>query len=124
MVIRTSSRTRAGWLMIELLAALALLIGGLLPLAYSLASEGRLARSSYQHAVAMELVDGEMELLAAGQWRAFTPGRHLYQVHSVAATNLPPGAFVLNLTEHKLRLEWRPALKHNGGPVVRELNLP
>ncbi len=124
MVIRIASRRRAGWLMIELLAALALLLGGLLPLAYSLASEGRLARSSYQHAVAMELVDGEMEILAAGEWRAFSPGRHIYQVRSMAATNLPPGQFLLHVGEHKLQLEWRPAAKHSGGPVVREVKLP
>src|SRR6266436_470087 len=58
------------FLMTEMLVALAILLGALLPLAYSLVSEKRLARAVYQRAVAMELVDGEMEILAAGEWRA------------------------------------------------------
>jgi len=109
-----------GWLMVELLVALALLLGAVLPLAYSIASEKRLARSTYQRAVAMEIVDGEMETLLAGEWRAFGPGTHEYKVQARAATNLPPGEFVLQVTTDKIRLEWRPAQKHNGGSVTRE----
>jgi len=52
-----------------------------LPLAYSVASEKRLARASYQRAVAMEIVDGEIEILAAGEWLAFKSGAQDYQVH-------------------------------------------
>jgi hypothetical protein len=110
--------------MIELLAAAALLLGALLPLAYSIASEKRYARTLYQRSVAMEIVDGEFEVLAAGQWRAFTNGTQPYLVHSAAATNLPPGTFLLTLEPPRLRLEWHPAAKQHGGPVVREITLP
>ena len=106
--------------MVELLVAVALLIGVLFPLAYSLASERRLARSYYQRAVAMEIVDGEMEALLAGEWHAFSPGTHDYQVHAGAATNLPPGGFTLSVKPGKLRLRWQPALKDRGGPITRE----
>ena len=125
MVIRTKAQSRRqhGALMTELLVALALLAGVLLPLAYSFVSERRLARSSYQRAVAMEIVDGEMEVLAAGEWRAFTPGTHEYQVHAGAATNLPPGQFVLTLEPGKVRLHWQPALKQHGGAVTREVRV-
>ncbi|MEI6392982.1 MAG: hypothetical protein WCT12_17990 [Verrucomicrobiota bacterium] len=125
MVIRTTdqSRRQHGALMTELLVALALLAGVLLPLAYSFVSERRLARSSYQRAVAMEIVDGEMEVLAAGEWRAFTPGTHEYQVRAGAATNLPPGQFVLTLEPGKVRLHWQPALKQHGGAVTREVRV-
>ncbi len=64
------------FLMTEMLVALAILLGALLPLAYSLVSEKRLARAAYQRAVAMELVDGEMEVLVAGEWRAMPVGVH------------------------------------------------
>ena len=76
MVIRPTihSIRRRGALMTELFVAMALLTGALLPLAYSITSEKRLARASYQRAVAMEIVDGEMEVLAAGEWRAFSAG--------------------------------------------------
>ena len=113
------TRERGG-LMIELLVAIALLTGALMPLAYSVGSEKRLARATYQRAVAMEIVDGEMEILLAGEWRNFTPGTQDYIVHARSATNLPPGKFKLTLGTERVRLEWRPAVKDHGGSVVRE----
>ena len=114
---------RNGALMVELLVAIALLTGALLPLAYSIASEKRLARASYQRAVAMEIVDGEMEVLAAGEWLAYKSGTQDYPVHAAAATNLPPGRFVLTISTSRVRLEWRPELKMHGGGVVRDVKL-
>ena len=116
----THDRRQRGSLMVELLIALAILSGVLLPLAYSFASERRLARADYQRAVAMEIVDGEMEALLAGEWRAYSPGTHDYAVHAGAATNLPPGRFILSVQPGKLQLRWQPALKDRGGPVTRE----
>ena len=118
--IRARGRRR-GSLMVELLVAMAILAGALLPLAYSFGSEKRLARAAYQRAVALEMVDGEMEILAAGEWRAYPAGRSEYPVHAAAATNLPPGRFVLTIEGSKVRLEWRPAVKRHGGAVVREV---
>lgn len=112
-----------GALMTELLVAMALLVGALLPLAYSIAAERRLARAYYQRAVAMAIVDGEMEVLAAGGWRAFTPGTREYPVQAGATTNLPPGAFLLTIHDGKVRLEWKPAVKHHGGSVRREVTI-
>jgi hypothetical protein len=116
-------RQQQGSLMVEVLVAMALLIGTLFPLAYSFATERRLARSYYQRAVAMEIVDGEMEVLLAGEWRAFSAGTHDYPVHAGAATNLPPGRFILTVQPGKLQLRWQPARKDRGGPVIREANL-
>jgi hypothetical protein len=121
---KKSTNRRGGWLMIELLAAISLLVAALLPLAYSLASEKKLARSQYQRAVAMEIVDGEFETLLAGEWRAFPTGTRNFQVRAAAATNLPPGQFVLTIGENRLRLEWKPAVKDQGGTVIREAKLP
>jgi hypothetical protein len=112
---------RHGSLLIELLVAMAILSGVVLPLAYSIAAERRYSRAVYQRAVAMEIVDGEMEVLAAGGWRVWTNGTMDYPVHALAATNLPPGKFILTSTPEKLRLEWRPAGKDHGGNVVREV---
>lgn len=125
MVIRTrkDKGRRRGALMIDLLAALALLLGALLPLAYHLAAEKRLARSIYQRALAVEIVDGEIEVLAAGEWRAFSPGTHRYAVRAASATNLPPGEFHLLVSSNRVRLQWQPAVKGHGGPVVREVGV-
>lgn len=126
MVIRLpkpSGRNRAS-LLIELLAAMAILAGVAIPLAWSLGSERRLARALYQRAVAMEIIDGEMETLLAGEWRAYAQGRHDYPVHEMSATNLPPGGFFLTVEPKVLRLEWQPAVKHHGGALHREARLP
>ncbi|NOS69803.1 MAG: hypothetical protein HOP33_07725 [Verrucomicrobia bacterium] len=121
MVIRSRKRRERGSLMTEMLVAIALLAGTLLPLAYSIASERKTARAYYQRAVAMEIVDGEMETLVAGNPHGLAPGTRDYAVHALAATNLPPGGFLLTVTTNGLRLEWKPVVKDHGGPVVREV---
>ena len=116
-------RARAS-LMVELLVAMAILTGLLLPIAYSFASERRYARAAYQHAVAMEIVDGEMEVLAAGEWRAYKAGTNEYKVAAIAATNLPPGRFLLTIEKTRLRLEWQAnAHKQHVPAVVREVRI-
>ena len=109
--------------MVEVLVALAIMIGVLLPLAYSFVCERRFALACYQRAVAMEIVDGEMEALLAGEWRAFPLGTHEYKVGATAATNLPPGRFTLTVQPPTLRLSWQPALKDHGGAVTRQASI-
>jgi hypothetical protein len=113
-------RRELGALSTELLVAMALLVAALFPLAYSFASERRLARSYYQRAVAMEIVDGEMEVLLAGEWRSYKPGVQEYHIKGSAVTNLPPGRFQLEVAKEKVRLEWLPTAQMQGGPVARE----
>jgi hypothetical protein len=122
MVIPNSfhSNRERGALMTELLVAIAILAIAVLPIGYSIAKERLLARGYYQRAIAMEIVDGEMEVLMAGGWRAFPQGGHEYSVHANALENLPPGKFLLTVQANKVRLEWQPDEKHQGGPVVRE----
>lgn len=110
--------------MIEFLVAMALVMGALVPLAYSFAKEKRLARALYQRAVAMEIVDGEIEILAAGGWKAMTNGVSEFPVRAFAATNLPPGRFLVTRTDKRIKLEWVPAVRQHGGAVVREAVLP
>ena len=40
----------------------------------------------------MEIVDGEMEILAAGDWRVLPEGMQSYTVHAKAAASLTIGA--------------------------------
>ena len=115
---------RTGALMIEFLVAMALVMGALLPLAYSFAKEKRLARSLYQRAVAMEIVDGQLEVLAAGGWKACTNGVSTIPVRAQAATNLPPGRLVVIRADKKLTVEWVPLTRQHGGTVVRTITLP
>jgi len=109
-----------GSLMIEVATALAILTAAVIPLAYSFVQEQRVCRVYYWRAVAMEVVDGEMEVLAAGDWHNFKEGVNPHVVTAEAAKNLPPGKFVLSVHGKQLRLEWRPDNRRNGAPVVRE----
>jgi hypothetical protein len=54
----------------------------------------------------MEIVDGEIEVLAAGEWRAYHSGTQEYKASAGAATNLPAGKFLLTIRDRQLRLEW------------------
>jgi hypothetical protein len=123
MVIQLTSKSTRGSMMVELLVAIALLTGALLPIAYSFASEKRMVRAAYHRAAAMEIVDAETEILAAGEWKNFERGTHEYKVAALAATNLPQGRFLLTIEPKKFSLTWQPASKPSP-TVVREVTLP
>jgi hypothetical protein len=124
MVIQTRQHLKQrGIVMAELVLAMGIVIIAMLPLSFSVSSDARLFRATYQRAVAMEIVDGEMEILAAGEWRNFPEGAHPYTVHANAAANLPPGRFQLTRADRHLRLEWSSAKKQGIGPVVREVTV-
>ena len=118
MVRRTQGKR--GSLMIELVVAMGILTATVIPLAYSFVEEQHVCRVYYWRAVAMEIVDGEMEILATGAWHNFKEGTYPYVVTAEAAKNLPPSKFVLSVRGRRLRLEWRPDSPRNGAPVVRE----
>ena len=71
----------------------------------------------------MEIVDGEMEILAAGDWRNFPDGQQVYPVHAPAAATLPPGKFQLTKTGNHLRLEWTADKRQGIAPVIREVTV-
>lgn len=127
MVTRSSRRGarhgRRGSLMTELLFAVSILLLAFFPLALAFLNEQKLCRAYYYRALAMEIVDGEMEVLVAGEWRALPPGVQAYQPLANARTNLPPGRFELTLGNNALRLAWTPTRHDLGGPVVREVKV-
>jgi hypothetical protein len=114
-------RHRQGSIMIELVVAIGILTATLLPLAYSYSNELHQCHLAYIRAIAMELVDGQMEVLAAGRWHEVGgDGTYDYPVNAGTVRNLPPGKFTLTVNGRQLRLEWRPDSPHSGRPVVRE----
>lgn len=119
-----SHRRERGSLMAELVFALGILVLTLVPLSFSFYGEQRLARAYVHRAVAMEIVDGEVEVLQAGAWRTFGEGLHEYRVGAESTASLPAGRFELTITNHHLRLAWIPAERRQGGAVVREVLLP
>jgi hypothetical protein len=124
MVIETRHFAKQrGFMMTEMVMAMGILIIAMLPLSYSINSDAKLFRATYQRAVAMEIVDGEIEILAAGAWHSIPEGTHSYTVRANALTNLPPGQFQLTRTGEHLRLQWASTKKHGIGPVVREVDV-
>jgi hypothetical protein len=119
-----AGRRQSGALTTDAVIAMGIVTLVMLPLVLSILQERRLLRACYTEAIAMEIVDGEMEALQAGEWRAFPPGTQDYAVHAGSATNLPPGRFVLTLETNRVRLEWAPAKRHHGSVIAREARLP
>ena len=115
------TRGRAGIAVIEIVLAMAMLSIAMLPLAYSVRSDAKEFRATCQRAVAMEIVDGEMEILAAGEWQYVPEGTHPYSIRAKSAAGLPPGSFQLTRAGHHLRLQWS-ATKNSGiGAIAREV---
>ena len=114
------TRRRRGALITEVVVAMGLLTFAMLPLAFSIVREQKLTRAYFNRAIVMEIIDGEMEALMAGEWRAFMPGAQTYPVRAEAAKVLPPGKFLLTLDSDRVRLEWSPEKSGKGGKVVRE----
>ncbi len=110
-------------MMVDLLVGMAILAAAVLPLAFFYVKETRVLRAEYFHGVAMEIVDGEMEVLAAGAGRNLPDGSQSYAVHARAAASLPAGHFQLTKSGQHLRLEWMSDRRQGIRPVVREVNL-
>ena len=115
-----TSRRARGAMLIELTCAMGILAVVMAGVAATSYTDLQALRAGYTRAVAIEIVDGEMEWLLAGEWRAHPEGAHDYAVRAAAAANLPDGRFVLTREGTRLRLEWLPAGRGKGGRVVRE----
>ena len=120
---QTSRRRVRGFLEVDLMVGLAILTIAVLPLGFGFVRERQMLRIEYTRAVANEIVDGEMEILAAGAAKNLPDGAQNYPVHAGAASQLPAGHFELTKNGNRLRLEWLPDKRRRGGPVVREITL-
>ncbi len=114
-------RSRRGSLMMDLVVAMSILSLAIVPLGFSFSRELHVLKIEYLRSVANEIVDGEMEILAAGDWKTIPDGSQNYPVHASAAASLPPGHFQLTRTGNHLRLEWTPDKRQGIGAVVREV---
>src|SRR6478609_8066839 len=74
-----NKRARAS-VLLELVVAMGILTTVMLPIAFSYTLELRTVRAQYFRAVAMEVIDGEMEILLAGEWQTLAQGQHNYSI--------------------------------------------
>ena len=112
-----------GFLEVDLVVATAILAVAILPVSFAFTHERRVLRAEYYRSVAVELVDGEAEILAAGAGRDFPDGTQESPLHTPAAASLPPGIFQLTKAGGHARLEWTPAKRLGVGVVTREFNI-
>ncbi|MEP6663310.1 MAG: type II secretion system protein [Verrucomicrobiota bacterium] len=99
------ARRRRAFLIADLVVAMSIFAIAMIPLAFSFTRENKLLRAEYHRAAAIEIVDGEMEILAAHHPKNLPDGSSVYKVNGMAATNLPPGEFRLTKTTNHLRLK-------------------
>ena len=116
-------RRQFAFLEVDLVVGLAILTLAVVPLGYSFAHERQVLKMEYFRSVVNEIVDGEMEILAAGDWKNFPDGSQNYSVHAAAAANLPPGHFQLTKAGNHLRLEWTPDERRGVSTFVREITV-
>ena len=114
---------RRGFLQIDLAVALAILGIAILPLGYAFQRERKALQVEYQRSVINELVDGEMEILAAGAVKNLPDGSSVLIVQSHASEKLPLGHFQLTKTGDHLHLEWSADEKCGVSSITREATL-
>jgi hypothetical protein len=119
-----NQKKNTGSLQIDLAVAMAILVLALIPITTSIRQERQLCRALYHRAVAMSIVDGEAEVLRAGNWRDYAIGSHEYDVSAKAASTLPAGKFTLSRSETHIQLLWKPSNRSYGGSVLREFSIP
>jgi len=108
---------------VDLVIAMSIFAVGFFSIAFVSTRELRLARAYYYDAVAMSLVDGELEVLAAGEWISLPEGVSGYTTRARAFDALPPGRLLATRRPDMVRLEWIPDRGGNGRRIVREFNL-
>lgn len=118
------SRRRAGFFMADLAIALGIITLAIAPITLGWLKEQRLVKNYYHRAIAMQIVDGEMEILVAGASTAIAQGSAKYQITAAAAKNLPPGDFIIHRDGKTLQLTWNPERRNHGGKVTRKVLLP
>ncbi|MFN7139829.1 MAG: hypothetical protein ACK4UN_10865 [Limisphaerales bacterium] len=109
MVTRIKRAKQMGMLTTDLVVAMGLLALAMIPISFSFLKEQQLCVAYYQRAVISEILDGEMEVLAAGEWRTLREGEQLYPIATAATRGLPPGEFRAIRTGQKVKLEWHSA---------------
>ena len=116
------ARCRA-FLQLDVAVAITVLALVFIPLSVSSSGDLDLARRQYFEAVALQLIDGEMDVLLAGERRKYTTGEHRIKPVGEAVQNLPEGKFVLTVQDEKLTMAWVPTKRAKWGRVERVVQL-
>lgn len=123
---KAASRCRISdkaFLNMELAVALSIFVIVMIPMGFTVFRDQELMRAYQTRAAIMEIIDGELEVLAAGYWREFPEGSQTYEVKAESEKALHQGQFTLIKNGRHLRLEWIPQKKRRGGILFREVEV-
>ena len=97
----------------------------LLFIPFGVTSSGKLDLARRQHfeAVALQMIDGELDVLLAGERQKYPLGEHKITPPGEAVKTLPVGEFILIVKEKQLFLAWVPEKEAKWGRVEREVTL-
>ena len=125
MTLRPTSRLAKHLAFIQLDLMLAVSILMLLFIPFGVTSSGKLDLARRQHfeAVALQMIDGELDVLLAGERQKYLLGEHKITPPGEAVKTLPVGEFILIVKEKQLYLAWVPEKEAKWGRVEREVTL-
>lgn len=116
-------KSQRGFLGVELVVAISILAIAILPLAFTLVRDQELFRAYQVQAAILEVLDGELEVLAAGYVNDFPNGVHSYTPAAESMRYMPAGTMTLLRSNRLLRLEWKPDKSWRGGILVKQIHI-
>jgi len=105
------------------MVAIAILMLVFIPLTVTSSSKLDLARRHHVEAVVLQLIDGEIDVILAGEREKYNFGEHRITPAGEAAEDLPKGDFILTLKKNQLSLVWIPVKPAKWGRIERKVNL-
>ncbi len=114
---------RLAFIQLDVAVAIVILMLVFIPLTVTSSSKLDLARRHHVEAVVLQLIDGEIDVLLAGEQEKYNFGEHRITPAGEAAEDLPKGEFILTLKEKQLSLAWVPVKLAKWGRIERAVNL-
>ena len=114
---------RLAFIQLDVAVAIVILMLVFIPLTVTSSSKLDLARRHHVEAVVLQLIDGEIDVLLAGEQEKYNFGEHRITPAGEAAGDLPKGEFILTLKEKQLSLAWVPIKLAKWGRIERGVNL-
>ena len=114
---------RLAFIQLDVAVAIVILMLVFIPLTVTSSSKLDLARRHHVEAVVLHLIDGEIDVLLAGEKEKYNFGEHRINPAGEAAEDLPKGDFILTLKKNQLSLVWIPVKPAKWGRIERKVNL-
>lgn len=114
-------KTKKGVLLTEMIVAISVLVILTSVLVPKILSDKQALRDLYYRSVAMEILDGEMEILLSGEWQNYKEGITNFTPRANALKILPKGIWRISLSNQSIKLEWIPHYNKRKLYIAREV---